>query len=692
MNKKEDQYWEEDYLDMLERAMKEEAEYVEIPESVLPENMLEKLKNVQQTDSKKKKIQLTRILGVAACFIGVVGLSLSAVYFAKERPAEQGIKNTEAIVSEAVSQEVNEGIEKESKQIPVSAKSYDQVYQVLKQVYENGMSESARIFEMYDYAMTADTVEDGVSTGTAELNGSISKTNTQVEDIDEADVIKVDGNYIYYYNCSDASYETYSIDIIKVNGSEMEKAGEIQGSGQCNDFYVTGNQLILFQTVYDNDNTITKILFYDITNRENPVLTHTLTQDGALSTSRLTGGYLYTISQYAPYQLYRIMEDESENVEDCVPSINNAKVEPERIIIPENPDAAGFLVVTAVSLEDTADFKDYKAVISSGDQFYMSKENLYIADTCYAEEGEKDSTQITKLSYADGTIIGEVTGKIDGHIGDTFAMDEYEGNLRVVTTVSIYEEVDSEEEQYMVRMEPYAGISILPIGQTSTTNALFVMDANLNVIGKIENLAEGERVYSARFFGDTGYFVTFRQVDPLFSVDLSNPEKPVIVGELKITGFSEYLHFWSDNLLLGIGNEVDPETNATIGLKLSMFDISDPENVVEKDKIVLENCYSQALYNHKAVLIDPKKNILGFDWSGNYITTDDYKNGYLIYGYDEDQGFTERIKSVSDSECNYFYNNRGVYIGNTLYIVDLNGVITAYDLTTREQTGQIKVN
>ena len=120
----------------------------------------------------------------------------------------------------------------------------------------------------------------------------------------------------------------------------------------------------------------------------------------------------------------------------------------------------------------------------------------------------------------------------------------------------------------------------------NSTNSLLVLDENLKVIGEIEDLAPGEQIYSARFLGDTGYFVTFRNMDPLFSVDLTNPKKPKILGELKITGFSEYLHPYDDNLLLGIGREISPDKGNFKGLKLSMFDISNPKNVTEIQKIV----------------------------------------------------------------------------------------------------------
>lgn len=142
-------------------------------------------------------------------------------------------------------------------------------------------------------------------------------------------------------------------------------------------------------------------------------------------------------------------------------------------------------------------------------------------------------------------------------------------------------------------------------------NALYVLDDAMQVCGNIGDLAEGEDIRSARFLGDIGYFVTFRNTDPLFSVDLSDPSDPKILGELKITGFSSYLHFYGENKLLGVGNEVDPETGAYTGIKLAMFDVSDPSNVKQLHKFVIKDTYDCPLfYNYKAAMIDTEKMFL----------------------------------------------------------------------------------
>jgi len=179
--------------------------------------------------------------------------------------------------------------------------------------------------------------------------------------------------------------------------------------------------------------------------------------------------------------------------------------------------------------------------------------------------------------------------------------------------------------------------------------------------------------------------VTYRETDPLFSVDFSDPKNPRILGKLKIPGFSEYMHFYNDHLLLGIGLE-ESEDGEREAVKLSMFDISDPTDVREIHKTLLKNIdYSQALYDYKSVLIDPEKNIIGFDGWETY--TEDLQ--YLVYSYDEEKGFVRRIRAkLGDDMDNDMYSVRGVYINDTVYLVDMaSTLIEAYGFKTGKHIG-----
>lgn len=252
-----------------------------------------------------------------------------------------------------------------------------------------------------------------------------------------------------------------------------------------------------------------------------------------------------------------------------------------------------------------------------------------------------------KFRYNKGDIQAVGAGEVPGTLNNSFSMNEYNGYLRIVATS----------------------------WNETSQNGLYVMDEKMNLVSKIENLAPGETIQSARFFGNIGYFVTFRQMDPLFSVDLTDPKNPVILGELKITGFSSYLHFYGENQLLGIGNEVDPDTGEYVGIKLSMFDISDPANVTEKNKKVYADLFNcPALYDYKMVMIDPEKNIFGFQC----------ENIYKVFTYDASQGFVELLSYDGFTDVpNYssYDDLRGIYIGDTFYIVNkYNRTLLAFDM------------
>lgn len=198
--------------------------------------------------------------------------------------------------------------------------------------------------------------------------------------------------------------------------------------------------------------------------------------------------------------------------------------------------------------------------------------------------------------------------------------------------------------------------------------------------------------------GNVGYFVTFRQTDPLFSVDLSDPANPKVLGELKIPGFSTYLHPYGENLLLGIGYDADEDTGWTECVKLSMFDVSDPANVKEVHKnSLVDFTYTGVEVDHKAALIDAKKGIIGFPARG-YQDNGEY-NVYLVFGYDGETGFYQKFSEGYamgyDAELHEFKYElfssdcRGAYIGDTFYMINPAYEIKAYDMEKWEQTGRV---
>lgn len=233
---------------------------------------------------------------------------------------------------------------------------------------------------------------------------------------------------------------------------------------------------------------------------------------------------------------------------------------------------------------------DSTSVFANGETVYSSTESLYVAtnqwfDTFPATEQdwleENYSTSFHKFSLGDdGTANYEASGSVRGHILNQFALDEHDGRLRIATTDGT------------------------PWGQQDTTESFItVFEQNgdeLEAVGSVGGLGRGERIFSVRFLEDEAYVVTFRQIDPFYVVDLSNPTQPAVVGELKIPGFSSYLHPIGDDLVLGVGQDAD-ENGGTRGAKVSLFDVSDPANPVELD-VWIDSGYSQSdvQWDHRA--------------------------------------------------------------------------------------------
>lgn len=383
---------------------------------------------------------------------------------------------------------------------------------------------------------------------------------------------------------------------------------------------------------------------------EKPESIGTVTQSGDFYTMRVIGDYVYLFSNF-----YADVQAARDDISSYIPEINGKAVDSANILLPQYIRGSQYTVVSSFSLKDPEKKVDSKAIFGSAGLVYVSNENIYVCEGYYnSEDSDVTQTCIRKVSYKDGRLEAVGQTRIDGTLNDSFSIDEYKGNLRLVTTVSSTGRSAS----------PLVLFGAVEDTAEKDSNALYILDEKLEELSRIDGLAKDETVYSARFMGDTGYFVTYKQVDPLFSVDLSDPKKPKILGALKIPGFSDYLHPYGDGLLLGIGMDVDETGTVTNGVKLSMFDISDPANVKEVEKYVMEDIYSSSVsYNYKAALISTDRNLIGFTAYGQ-------GTHYFIFSYDAKEGF----KCLFDRELGSSSEGRGVYSGDKIYIVSGNTV------------------
>jgi inhibitor of cysteine peptidase len=540
---------------------------------------------------------------------------------------------------------------------------------------------------------------DGVGGG-----ADFSETNIQVAGVDEADIIKTDGKYIY----------ALAQDQLKIVEAYPAEKSKLLSSTDYKDFYpqelfIDGDRLLVFGSetynfedrlgkpvpedmVYARYLTVMSLRLYDVSDRGNPQLIKRAEFEGNYVTSRKIGDDVYfVINTYPTFDKYVCA--------DIVPWYRetNADTEPrleEMGPIAECTDigyitplqAESFITVAGISMSDADREIATEVIVGSGQNAYASTENLYVAQTNWGDydllefgpsSGSEEETIITRFSLDKGQIKYAAAGEVPGHILNQFSMDEFDDHFRIATTRG---QVWSSSEQ--------------------STNNIYVLDKNLQITGTLEDLAPGESIYSVRFMGERGYLVTFKKIDPLFVVDLSDHGNPTVLGKLKIPGYSDYLHPYDDTHIIGIGKDtVEAEEDLKAereldfvwyqGVKMAIFDVSDIANPKEMHKVVIgdRGTDSQLLYDHKALLFDKDKNLLvlpillaeikdksveapsygDFVYQGAYVYNVTLQNGFDLRGrithYDD--------SSVFDRSGYYFSGqsdiSRSLYIENVLY-------------------------
>ena len=676
---------EQEILTQLRKA----AEEIEIPEALKPEQIekqLQEQKAKQQQENqhlepkKSKKIIPWRRLGSMVAVLALV--VCSGIYITVTRvDKNSGTGQTDSIAMTDTQQTVGEADETGYVDVTAlgtmyhPASDYKEVYQTLLKGYQQNKQQnwieeetSAETStaasgamnsgsDKYDYSDGAEygsAVVD-LSEGSKEGGKDYSTTNLQMEGVDESDIAKIDGSYIY-------TVEDKYIVITDIRDGKLKEVTrflpkDCGASDRVMEIYVDGDQLILVVQCYEtsleedsafcyemNGKSTTQIQVYSIVDRRNPEFEGRLIQDGYYNTSRKIGDVVYLFTQYnMTSDVVGYVEKEYTSV---IPKVNGEKVAASEIYLPESSGESGILV-SSLDVNKPDKVLDSKLVISGYAQTYISKDALYLYEEDY--DGAM-ITNIAKFALDEGRISGVAAAAVRGYVRDTFAINASDGYLRVLTT-----DYSTEDE----------------------VNALYILDENMKLTGQLTGIAPGEEIYAARFMGNTGYFVTYRNTDPLFTVDLSDPAKPEIIGELKVTGFSEYLHFWDDTHLLGIGYESDENTGNIENIKLSMFNIENPGEVTEEAKLVLKDVdYSEALYDYKSVIISKDKNLIGLvceDYSGSRT-----KQTYQIYSY-ENGTFKKQAEIPGINGANY-ENVRGMYSGNVFYLW-INDNITSYDMT-----------
>lgn len=542
----------------------------------------------------------------------------------------------------------------------------------------------------------------GESNGSTASSGSLSdegakdygSTNLQVGNVDEADIVKNDGEYLYIADALNKK----SVRIVKALPAEsMQAVSRIELSGfdeayTIEDIYLYKNLLVVMAQIHDTDkayadreilcgvydagNSQTVAVVFDISDRAAPREVKRFGVDGARITSRITEGRLLIAAEYA----VPVYEDETALKARCVPQFyldgEAALLPSAQIIITQNEESGKtYLVVGSLALEDLAASPQMTAVLGGGSNCYCTDSALFFAKTVYAAGEEKanaatgttsytpgaQTTQIFMFDIAGGKLAYKAFGTVEGETDDQFSMDLHNGYFRVATTVNFAE--------------------------TKVT----VLDKDLKTVGEIGGLAKGERIYAVRFRGDTAYIVTFKQTDPLFVIDLSDPANPELKGELKIPGFSDYLHPYSDTLLIGVGRD-GTQSGANNNIKISLFDVSDPNNPQEISKAIYKGGYVRCIVQneHKAFL--------------SVRNTGEFAVPIFKERFEDNQNKLEsyltmlRVTPEKTLEITAAYGGaitdyaqevlRGTYIGNTIYTVS-GSAVRAFDKASGEETGAL---
>jgi uncharacterized secreted protein with C-terminal beta-propeller domain len=616
-----------------------------------------------------------------------------------------------------------------------------------------------------------------------------STTNIQVAGVDEADIVKNDGKYIYVVSKN----KIFIVDAYPPEDAEILSTIEIKG--QIHELYINGDRLVVLGNDYGYieyqepprearpsmvapdkveiypgrmSSQLAVAHVYDVSDRSNPELVKEVTVDGNYFDSRMIGDHVYVIA--TQYNLY--YGDAIAMPEVVTTSLGATRAERLDVYYFDAPDYSySFTNIISVDTQDAGqDVEGKTYLLGSTQNMFVSQDNIYITyqrwlpepylyekvidaviepivpksvsaeiesirgsnKTVWEKERdlekvlteyidalsnperaqfeksaqqrmtsvereiakEMEKTVVHRIAIEDGDIEYEASGEVPGHVLNQFSMDEYQGYFRIATTTG----------------------HVSGGGAQISVSHIYVLDDGLEIVGAVEDLAPGERIYSARFMGKRAYLVTFQKVDPLFVIDLSNPKKPEVLGKLKIPGYSDYLHPYDENHIIGLGKDTVEAENGNFawyqGIKLALFDVSDVEKPKEISKVIIgdRGTDSYALHDHKAFLFSRDRNLLvipvllaeidyekypeelpkwthgDYVWQGAYVFNIDDENGFKLRGrISHNERTDDFIKSGRFYLGSEYSVKRSLYMDDALYtlsdgMIKMNGLEDLYEI------------
>ncbi len=560
------------------------------------------------------------------------------------------------------------------------AVSYSNIYSNLKKA-----SVSDNNYKPYDKP-SGNGVNDSVI-----QNNNYLDTNVQVNGIDELTTVKTDGEYIYSVNDHILNiFKTENGEAALVNSidiaipdKEIEYMNQysLHGlisimieNGMVSEDYFTDNRgtilgiyldeevnrLVVVADYSYKDYPWTVTLYYNIDDPDNVFLYDTKRQSGQYTASRYFDGYLYIMSDFKVYYT----EDESD-YDKYVPQNSSGYITPDNIYI--NDEVSEFCVLTSIDMsllqENTI------AGMDRVDDMYVNEKNIYTwklnADMNMDEEASadyKDTTTISKIGYNEGAFSFDSNTAVNGSIDSPYSVNEYDGYIRIVTSAYEYQNnSQSENDEYQESIK--------------TCTEVHIFDSDMKEVGYVTDIAPDEKLHGVNFYGSYAYIVTFYQTDPLFCVDLSDVEKPVVTDELSISGYSDYITAWNENELLGIGLEASNDGMVT-GIKTSIFDVSDPSELAVKDSQSIDfggYVYTPFSNDPAKLLIDRENGIYGFSYT-EYAESP--VTHYAVYSYNGDS-----LELLDEYEVKDECTLTGIRIGEFIYVIsDINSDTWSYSI------------
>ncbi len=490
----------------------------------------------------------------------------------------------------------------------------------------------------------------------SDVNAPFQKTNTQVAGVDEADIIKNDGKYIYIIS-NNSLLTIVDGESMKAVFSKKIEGNTKERNLRIEEMYLNGDKLILLGEEGKDDfiengicveysyefysmNMKTVVAVYDVSNRAEPKKLRRFIQDGSLNNSRLVGNFLYTVTDYCPN-----IEKTDEIKEKCYPTVDGKKSSLQNIYVTDkNSQNASYSVLSAFDISDLSKEVKSISVLSNSGLIYCTADTMYLFCNRNEMQGENmvQISHIYSFALNGQNLSFKAHGKISGNIDSQYNADEKDGVLRVATTDFRWNE-------------------------DKNVSSLYTLDSELKILGKIEDIAKDEQIKSVRFLGGTAYVVTFKNTDPLFAIDLTDAKNPKILGELKLPGFSEYLHPVGENLLVGVGHDGNEENADFDTVKISLFDVSNKVEPKLLDCKVIKGAESEANYEPKAFFFNEEENEVGIPF--RYFDEKDLYHAFLQLFKIENGKFAEVKTFNHPSENAHSPLFRGTYIGDNIYTV-----------------------